>query len=292
MAEQVFFPSKPLFKAMTQEHAGHGRLRKTPEEVQKAKFVEKSIPLRNEHRQKIGFVDNFVFKNDSWEGDVIFNKRSMNKDDIHKLLTGQKKDLSIGYQYTLVKDNNDIGSDGDQTDLLIDHVAWTQKGRCTSDQGCGLDSTTENRITGHDTAILMSDCDEKDLKIQELTAEIATLKSERAGLDSQLSDLGNYQEAEKVTLKKEILLRSNYGEDSLKELTLDDLKDRLAVIKMGKGQDSPDLPAFPPGTEESAKDRAERKGKIDPYTSGQGVEMMELIADDPAVTPPQTGEAK
>lgn len=283
-AEQVFFPSKTLFKAMTQQYEPYGRLRKTPDEVLKAKFTDKSLPLRDEHRQKIGTVDNFVYRNDSWEGDIIFNKKLMQQDDINQLLSGQKKDLSIGYHWTLKKDNNDIGSDGDQTDILVDHVAWTQKGRCSSEQGCGLDSLTEERKTGHDTAILMSDCDEKDIKIQELTAEISTLKEQKVGLDSRLESLSDYETKDMVSTIKEILHISNYTEDSLKTLSLEDLKDRLAIVKMGKGQDAENLPAFPPGSEETLDQRNARLQKAKKaknlYNTGDSVDLTSLMPED------------
>ncbi len=245
-----------MIKAMIQEYNGV-KLRKTPEAIKAAKFTHVSIPLRNDHYNydTIGEASNFRQVGDEWRGDIYFDKSKLNEIDLGKLRRLEKKDLSLGYNYKLHKIKNDK-FEGDMTDLLINHLAWVDTGRCSSADGCGLDSA-EDYLQAHDKVIIMTKCDEieaenKQLR-EKLTANDADYKAQietlqtlnvdlvvlNKGLDARIAE---YEVADKADTIKEIIERSNYAEDSLTTLTLKDLKEKLETLKMGKAHDS-----YPPG---------------------------------------------
>lgn len=143
-SEAYIYPQRKLFREMVQVYDGL-ILRKTLEAIKKAKFKTDPTPFFDTHDaislNLIGDVRNLTLDLDGiqgWRGDVYFQKDKLSEDQKIALLTGQKRDLSIGFEYTLVTTPEDPGVYGDQTEIVVDHIAWVDQGRCTLPY-CGLD---------------------------------------------------------------------------------------------------------------------------------------------------------
>lgn len=309
------FPKKILFREMVQDYDGL-RLRKSLEAIKSAKFTKKIIDLFDTHdtvkNNLVGNVRNIYLDVDKWRGDVYFQKKKLTNDQKQQLLTGEKRDLSIGFEYNLVLTPELSNIDGDQTKIIVDHIAWVDHGRCPLPQ-CGLDQKRfANRLKLEDQAntslraheiiklpkpeqepeiepeqesevINMTECDEKDKRIKELetkleakdsservilnekietlTTQLKTkdeafktekekLVKEKAALqkvhDAQKVILDQAEEEEKAKLIKEIVSKSTFTEEELKEWSLEKLKEAMATIQKAKPVT---VDGYPPGTD-------------------------------------------
>lgn len=267
----IIFPQKTMIKSMVQEYNGV-KLNKSPETIANAKFVSKFIPLLNDHynNEAIGQATNFKHVGDEWRGDIYFDKSKLNETDLGKLRRLERKELSLGYKYDLKKLEDDEIF-GDMENLRVEHLAWVETGRCSSDDGCGLDSSDETQHA-HDTVIIMTKCDEIEaenkLLKEKLTATdsvsennrdtIAKLTEQSKKLSEQLD---GYQALDRADTMKEIIEISSYAEDSLEKLSLQDLKDKLETLKKGKAHDN-----YPPGKNIKKKDIKYDPSKVQDMT--------------------------
>ncbi len=240
--EVIMFPDKIMFRAMTQKFMTqkHGliNMRKPEKEVKNAKFVNKIIPLVNDHdtSQIIGFAENFNYsvKDKAWRGDVIFEKKHLSEDQLQQVRTLAKRDLSIEYEWTLKKNTDEqfkkTGVLGDQVDLLIHNLAWVDNGRCSFPK-CGLD--TKNLLTTVDSpdAIrilssdhykniltkekgkekVMTDCDHKELK-DKLVAQTLEIKTLTDSLEQYKKDNEKFVAEQKENLIS--LITEKTGKDA------------------------------------------------------------------------------
>lgn len=242
----IVFDGRTLFKAMVQDF-GDVRLRKSPEAVKNARFNGERVNLVVDHDEgrTIGEVRNMRYVPTKWLGDVWFDTKRMTPEQVHKLQSGQVKELSIGYRYKL-EPSQEADVAGVQTDIQVEHVAWVAQGRCGS--ACALDTTTPQQW-GYDTVVLMTDCEEK---IEELKQQLkgndaaleAKVKELQTALDSATAELEEYRAKERAGLIEEVVKVSGYGADELKNDSLADLRLKLEVLS--KGKDSA-KPAYPNG---------------------------------------------
>ena len=179
-----------------------GQYRKTLADIQGLQFATEETPLHDNHRGRvIGKVVNKQLAHDRWVGDIVFTKALLTPEELHQLLTLQKKELSIGFSYTPLDDR--------QTDILVEEVSWTEAGRCGS--ACALDSTRAHTYE----VIPMT---------EELQKEIALLKEE----------LGKYRQQEKDSLIADIVKRSTYQAEELKKLDICALRAMSGVLQKAK----------------------------------------------------------
>lgn len=210
--QHIIFPKKVIFREMIQEYDGE-ILFKDNEAVKNAKFEKNPLPFFNDHdisKPPIGDIRNLVFDYDKWRGDVYFQKDKLTEDQKYLLLTGQKKDLSIGFEYTLVPTPDAPSFDGKQTDISVSHVAWVDEGRCPTPY-CGLDQLYQKqqaqdqqnnkRLKEIEVFPLVTECDELKLRNSELEAQLKAVDSaEKDDLTKQIKTL-----TEKITGADEAL---------------------------------------------------------------------------------------
>ena len=164
----IIFPQKVIFREGKQRY-GDKTLLKSMNSIKNAKFESDQIPLRNEHHEQdpIGYTTNMKRKGNKWLADIHFDKTKLDQHQLTSLKNYDKRDVSIGFNYNLEPSDLE-GVDGEQTNIVVDHLAWTYSGRC-SYPSCGLDSESENIYSEHDTVVIMTECDKT-------TAELAALK--------------------------------------------------------------------------------------------------------------------
>jgi hypothetical protein len=223
--EEIIFEQKTMFAEGIQDYETGLviddeeiiiKMAKLPKHVRDAKFVDSVIPLNDEHNKSrvIGFVDNFVLVEDQnkgvhWNGDFHFQKKMLSPNDLEQLQSLEKRDVSIGFFFTPIEADENDPFDIIQTEILIDHVAWTIEGRC-SYPTCGLDNKPQesnivnllnivkekynndskkslnfdSKIRYFDHMdfevlnIMPNDCKDKDAKIKSLETENDSLKAE------------------------------------------------------------------------------------------------------------------
>lgn len=240
----IVFEGRTLFKAMVQQF-GEVKLRKTPEAVQSARFTGLSIPLVNDHHDTavLGEVRNMRYQPHKWVGDVYFNRSKLSVEQEHLLKSGQKKDLSIGYSYKLLPAGDHDQAMGLQTDIVVEHLAWVDTGRCGS--ACALYDAEGVRPTATETVNLMTECDELVKKLQAQDAATAALTTE---LELARAELATYRARERDGLVDQLLKVSKYSRDDLKDDPIETLRIKLDVLQKAKdtrtaaypeGQDNP-----------------------------------------------------
>lgn len=260
--EVIMFPDKIMFRAMTQQFERGIRMRKSEHEVKNAKFVNKIIPLVNDHdtSQIIGFAENFVYsdKDKAWRGDVVFEKKELPEDQLQQVRTLAKRDLSIEYEFSFRKNSDEefkkTGILGDQTKLLIHNIAWVDSGRCSFPK-CGLDTKnlltsidsrepTRLFLTEHYKDILgkkekvntLPDCDHKELK-DKLAEQIAEIKTLNDSLEKYKEDNEKFVAEQKDTLISLITEKTGkdakHYQDKSNELLLELLEELKDLKKDG-----------------------------------------------------------
>ena len=252
--EFIMFPEKTMFRAMVQQF-GLIKMRKSEEDVKKAKFIEKIIPLVNDHdvTQIIGYAENFTYHADkkSWTGDILFEKKYLSDSQLKQIRSLAKRELSIEYEYTLKKNSEDEFKKtriiGDQTELLIHNIAWVNSGRCES--VCGLDTKNLLRaIDSNENAKLFShevyklpdkDCDHKELKSQivEKDSEIKKLTEYAAKMKTTVDA---YLNKERDSIVEQLTKKTGKDAKHYKEKSLELLKELYEEVKDVKKDGFPD----------------------------------------------------
>lgn len=92
--------------------------------------------------QRKGFIDNLCFTDDSeLKADITVTAAKL----IDSIKSGKKREVSVGFYSTVVDAHgvfNDTEYDQIQTDMLLDHVAIVENGRCSLLDGCGFTKPT------------------------------------------------------------------------------------------------------------------------------------------------------
>lgn len=254
--QHFIFPKKVIFREMIQDYDGE-TLFKDNEAVKTAKFPVIPVPLFNDHdvsKPQIGDVRNLVFDYDKWVGDVYFQKDQLTETQKYLLLTGQKKDLSVGFEYTLVKTPDAPSFDGKQTDIVVEHIAWVDEGRCPTPY-CGLDQLYQKqqaqdqqnkRLKEIEVFPLVTECDElrrinSELEAQlkavdsaeknDLTEQIKTLTEKITGADTALkTQLTDFETKEAESTKKYEELETQFKEKA-KALDVYEKTERDDLVK-------------------------------------------------------------
>lgn len=242
-SDSFIFTGITIVRSAIQEYS-EGKMRKSPKAIKELRFTGDEIELRDEHEGKIlGKANNFIRKGLKWVGDVFFAKKHMTEDQIEELRTLKKRDVSVGFSYVEVASDNEEFF-ADQTEIIVDHLAWVLTGRC-SYPSCGLDSKT-TRKTNNDVLILTPDCDDRlkandsahktllDAKNNAFIAKDKELTEFKKHHDAVLKTLEKYQKDEKERIIKEIIQKSSYEADSLKDHTLDALNLTLEILSKAK----------------------------------------------------------
>jgi len=104
--------------------------------------------------------------------DWHFNKSEMTDSEKEELLTGKKMDVSIGYKSDDVKLAGKfltLPYDGVNTNIDVDHFLWTQKGKCSEPDGCGLRRSDSAENIRYDSIEII---DGETMNYEELLKEI------------------------------------------------------------------------------------------------------------------------
>ena len=140
------------------------------------------------------------------------------KSVIDSIQTGVKRDVSIGFysdlEYNPGKvsiDGKEIEYDAIQRNILIDHVAITKDGRCSSDMGCGIKLDDGGELS------------------RELREKMDSLFSENKLLKDSLTNIEN---TESTRLKGKLLaLTDYYDEKRVNDMPLSELHDKIDFVK-------------------------------------------------------------
>lgn len=290
--EEIIFLDKTMFAEGIQEY-GTGiiiddeeiivRMAKLPEHVREAEFADDVVPLNDEHNidRIIGFVDNFQLKETKdkgvhWNGDFHFEKKHLSPNDVEQLTSFEKRDVSIGFFFTPLEAPEDADYDLIQSEIKIDHVAWTIAGRCTFPT-CGLDKQAKNdnivnllnitaksynkdskkidKIINFDSKIryfdhlefkdiitMTNDCKDKDTKIASLEKDNASLKAENHNLTQKFDSMES--KIKELNLDHAKLSQEKDSKLSKVEKELNDLKVAVTAERKTHESDKTDLEAY------------------------------------------------
>ena len=82
----------------------------------------------------------------------------VNDTEAKAFIEGGGDDVSIGFWYNAETDDVPSDIDGYQRDLLVDHLAFVEEGRCSREDGCGLAADSVDVIRGFHTDVGDGDC--------------------------------------------------------------------------------------------------------------------------------------
>lgn len=172
--EVIVFPNRVVAKEIVQFYQDEnkhmykpaGQLRRTTQ------FMKKFPPAVSwEHprtdtltnlKEPVGWTENPHFKDGRSIADIVYAREWLGDDRYQDLITGKKPDLSIGFFYDEVSDEGEFDGtpyQSSQHNIFVNHIATTKKGRCSTEEGCGLlsryDSLTEGKQFAYDSVSLM-----------------------------------------------------------------------------------------------------------------------------------------
>ena len=94
--------------------------------------------LITSNSQRKGYIENLTFTDDSeLKADMIVTDTKL----ADEIKSGKKREVSVGFHSKIVDVHgvyNDVEYDQMQTDMLLDHVAALENGRCSLLDGCGF----------------------------------------------------------------------------------------------------------------------------------------------------------
>lgn len=143
-----------------------GKIVKTAEELSNAdKKAQQKLPVMmfydgHSKTRLVGFAlppkGIASFQNGKIKRDIFLDKEVLTEDELKGLRFAplySKKDVSIGFtdqtDYSM-KNWNGLTVDGFSKNMEIDHLSWEERGRCSTEDGCGL-TRTDTFIMRHDS---------------------------------------------------------------------------------------------------------------------------------------------
>ena len=158
-----------------------GKWYKPASEIKKAAENTGRSPLgtgTHEDWRDIGYVDKpkngKPYKRGQMLRDWHFTKSLMTEEEMKTLLTGKKMDVSIGYRSDEVQmagKHYTLPYDGVNTNISIDHFLWTQQGKCSEKDGCGLRRSDSADAIRYDAVVSLNKEDDK-MDVERLLNEI------------------------------------------------------------------------------------------------------------------------
>ena len=151
--------------------------------------------------QRKGFIDNLCFTDDSeLRADITITSAKL----IDTIKSGKKREVSIGFYSNTVDAHgvfNDVEYDQIQTDMLLDHLAIVENGRCSLLDGCGLKNPIPT-IKRDSTTPVVSDEAKQAIKLAN-----SLIEDQRIGLIAEISAVND-----------------TIDRDSLDAMSIDELK--------------------------------------------------------------------
>ena len=227
--------------------------------LERASNIKGRKPLYNEHTGKdVGYVTEPAwgkgFNNGKIVRDFHYEKNKLSHEEERQLITGEKADVSMGFDALHIKTEGVFGGekfDGIQTDLDIDHYAWTQKGRCSEADGCGLrvtDSVRYDSVVGETDGNDCPDCYQEYLMKRDRITDSEEQKSQKNCVGAKIKVLKKEHpdwEQDKITAAAHSYCKKNSknGKDKPKDKDKDKEKKGDSEVSDPDGTD-PATPEF------------------------------------------------
>ena len=132
-----------------------GNWYKPAEVIKETALATDKRPIRDKHfsERDIGYSTQPKFSKPYKRGKMLrdwhFDKKALTEEEVKQLLTGKKMDVSTHYKSKDIKVPGTFDSkpyDGINAQMDVEYFVWTDQGRCTEQDGCGLRRTDEADI--------------------------------------------------------------------------------------------------------------------------------------------------
>jgi hypothetical protein len=205
---KLVIPDVVVAKAGVQKY-GNKLVLKDPEELKKAVRFMDSNPITIEH-PKLGIVSepneiNGFVRNPRFNDSKVIQDFEVDGADLIKLMQDEKgpREVSLGFNCKIVKKPgvyNDQKYDYVQTNILPNHTAVVQSGRCSLADGCGIkaQAKTINQISND--AAQVKKVSELEAKAKQLDELMAEKKTELIGKIMAITDSIPREQLDKMTV--------------------------------------------------------------------------------------------
>lgn len=148
--------------------------------------------LVTSNSQRKGYIENLTFTDDSeLKADIVVTDIKL----ADEIKSGKKREVSAGFHSKIVDVRgvfNDVEYDQMQTDILLDHVAALENGRCSLLDGCGFKNPTQiikqdsAQATAPVTTAVVSDEAKKTIELAN-----SLIADQRIGLIAEISTISD-----------------------------------------------------------------------------------------------------
>jgi len=132
-----------------------GNWYKPAEVIKETALATNKRPIRDKHfsERDIGYSTQPKFSKPYKRGQMLrdwhFDKKALTDEEIKLLTTGRKMEVSTHYKSKDIKVPGTFDSqpyDGINAQMDVEYFVWTEQGRCSESDGCGLRRTDEADI--------------------------------------------------------------------------------------------------------------------------------------------------